>query len=317
MENIALVFPGQGSQYVGMGNGYINNFPRFLHMLQTADDVLRFGLSSLIGSGEEKELALTVNSQPAILAISCGIFKLVEELNLPVSWVAGHSVGEYSALVAAGAVSYPDALSIVRQRGELMQQATAPGVGGMAAVLGMTSSRVVELCESVSRAGYGVVEPAAFNSPEQTVVAGHLKALEHLVNVASQQGAKRAVMLQVSGPFHSSLMQPAGQKLKDVLEAYSFQDPVIPLVSNVTAEKVSSIALEKKLLIKQLSQVVRWEESVRLMINEGVGTFIEIGPGRVLSGLIRRIAPEVTVFNTDDLAGWNKLQEWAKRKVEQ
>jgi len=285
----AFVFPGQGSQKIGMGRSWVERSVAARETFAEADDVLSFALSRLCWEGPEETLQLTENTQPAILTVSIAIYRSVrEELELP-AVLAGHSLGEYSALVAAGALAFADALRLVKSRGRFMQEAVPPGQGAMAAILGLESTEVERLTAEASRPGE-VCAVANFNSPEQTVVAGLALAVERAVSLASERGARRALMLPVSAPFHSPLMQPARERLEPLLAATSFRLPAVPVIANVDARPVTDGDAARERLAQQVDSPVQWVDSVRAMVADfGVERFFEIGPGAVLSGLVRRI----------------------------
>jgi [acyl-carrier-protein] S-malonyltransferase len=286
MSRVAFVFPGQGSQYAGMGKELAETFPAAREVFEEADRVLGFSISQLCFSGSEEALKLTENTQPALLTASVAAYRVLEQKGVCPDYVAGHSLGEYSALVAAGALKFADAVRLVRKRGQYMQEAVPPGEGAMAAILGMRPGQVTEICR---KAADGKVMPANLNSPEQTVISGHAAAVKSAVEQASAAGAKRAVMLPVSAPFHSELMRPAQERLQEDLRATEFSSLKIPLVTNVDASVITSGAEAREALIRQVTLPVRWEESIRELIEQGAATFVEVGPGRVLSGLLRQI----------------------------
>ncbi|HLS91508.1 MAG TPA: ACP S-malonyltransferase [Limnochordia bacterium] len=292
---IAAVFPGQGSQYVGMGKELAEKHPIVAETFAEADEALKFSLSRLCFEGPEEELTLTRNTQPALLVTSVAIFRLLEAHGFAPDLGAGHSLGEYSALVAAGAMSFADAVRTVRLRGELMEEAVPPGQGTMAAILGLERELVEALCREVA----GVVEPATYNSPGQVVVAGDTEAVHALMERALAKGARRAQLLKVSGPFHSSLLAGAGQRLGEWLASIPIAPPKFPVYSNVTAAPVTTPEEIRACLARQVSAPVRWEESVRNMVAEGATRFVEVGPGRVLSGLIKRIERRAELFNVE------------------
>jgi [acyl-carrier-protein] S-malonyltransferase len=274
------------------------DFPAARTVFEQADSALGMNLSRLCFEGPEDELRLTANTQPAILTVSVAVSRLLEEKGVRPDFVAGHSLGEYSALVAAGALEFVDAVRLVRRRGEYMQSAVPEGVGAMAAILGLAPAQVTELCRKA--AGGQVVAPANLNSPEQTVISGNAEAVKRAVELASASGAKRAVMLAVSAPFHSTLMLPAQQRLEEDLRKTTFLNLRVPLVTNTDAEIITSGDEAREALIRQVTLPVRWEESVREMVEQGVNTFVEVGPGRVLTGLLRQIDRSVHVFNVED-----------------
>src|SRR5690625_4349642 len=312
-RNIAWVFPGQGSQVVGMGAELAQTYPEVMARFDQANEVLGFDLKKLCFEGPEAELSRTENTQPALLTASCAMLELArKETGLRPMFVAGHSLGEYSALVAAGAIDFAAALQTVRTRGRLMEAEVPAGIGGMAAIIGLESDAVAGLCVQVESDSVGHVVPATLNAPDQTVVAGEKAAVEALVSAASEAGARRAIPLNVSGPFHSKLLEGAGQGLAETLEAVEIRTPQVPVVANVTARPVATADEVRQALITQVSSPVRWVESVQYMIDEGADTFIEIGPGRVLSGLIRRINRNVQNMRFDSVGGWDEVLAWAK-----
>ncbi len=298
MAKLALLFPGQGSQYPGMGRDLYENFPIARETLEEADASLGFSVSRLCFEGPAEELQLTANTQPAILACSVATYRVVSQEGVTPSYVAGHSLGEYSALVAAGSLAFADALRIVRHRGQYMQEAVPVGAGAMAAVLGLPLEQVERLCREC--ADGEVVSPANINTPEQIVVAGNAGAVERVVEKAAAAGAKRALLLAVSAPFHSSLMRPAQQRLVPELEASRFESLTVPLVNNVRAEEVRTGQQARQGLIDQIPAPVLWEQSVRRLIERGVDQFVEVGPGRVLTGMMRQIDRAVLATNVED-----------------
>ncbi|HVB34184.1 MAG TPA: ACP S-malonyltransferase [Patescibacteria group bacterium] len=298
MTKIAFVFPGQASQYSGMGLDLYQKFPAAKAVFDEADAALGFPISKTCFEGSEEELRLTVNTQPAILTVSVAAYRVLAGKAPKPDYVAGHSLGEFSALVAAGALSFADAVRLVRDRGRYMQEAVPAGEGAMAAILGLAPALVTEICR---RAADGeIVAPANLNAPAQTVISGTAAAVRRAVELASQSGAKRAVMLPVSAPFHSEMMKPAEDRLAVDLQHTTFHDPEFPLVTNVDAEPLTSGEEARAALIRQVRQPVRWEESVRELISLGVSLFVEVGPGRLLSGLIRQIDRSVRVANVED-----------------
>jgi len=292
--NIAFVFPGQGSQYVGMGKGLCEQFPLARKVFAEAEDALGFALSQLCFAGPEAELKLTENTQPAILTASIAALRVLEaETSLRPAYVAGHSLGEYSALVAVGALRFSDAVRIVRQRGRLMQQAVPPGGGAMAVILGLDKGAVSALCAD---AGQGeIVAPANDNGGGQIVIAGAKNAVTRAVALAKERGAKRALELPVSAPFHCQLMQPAAAGLKQVLSEFTIQPFSVGVVTNVDADVNRDASRVKELLTEQAVKPVRWQESVRRLSQLGCERALEVGPGKVLKGLIKRIAPDMKV----------------------
>jgi [acyl-carrier-protein] S-malonyltransferase len=298
MGKVAFVFPGQASQYSGMGKELAEKYPAARAVFDEADQALGFSVSKMCFEGTDEELKLTANTQPAILTVSVAAYRVLAEKGISPDFVAGHSLGEYSALVAAGALKFADAVKLVRKRGTYMQEAVPAGQGAMAAILGLSPAVVSDACK---RAAQGeVCAPANLNSPEQTVISGHANAVKHAVEIASQLGAKRSMVLPVSAPFHSTLMMPAQQKLEKDLAATAFAALQVPLVTNVDADTTVNGDEARAALVRQVSMPVRWEESMRLLLDEGVNTLVEVGPGRVLTGLMRQIERSVASLNVED-----------------
>jgi len=294
----AFVFPGQGAQYPGMGKELFEKFPAARRVFEEADKALGFALSTLCFEGTEAELQLTENTQPAILTTSIAAYRVLEERGCRPDFVAGHSLGEYSALVAAGALSLGDAAVLVRKRGKYMQEAVPVGVGAMAALLGIETEKAQALCAQA--AADQVVAPANLNSSSQVVIAGHREAVERAVNLAKEAGAKRAIMLQVSAPFHCVLLQPAADRLKHDIDACDFKDLKFPLITNVDATAINTASAARDSLERQVTMPVRWQETVQFMLTNNVRTFVECGPGKVLLGLIRTADKSVGMFNAED-----------------
>jgi len=298
MGKVAFMFPGQASQYPGMGKELAEKYPAARAVFEEADKALGFSISKMCFEGTEEELKLTANTQPAILTVSVAAYRVLSEKGLEPDFVAGHSLGEYSALVAVGALKFADAVRLVRKRGQYMQEAVPAGQGGMAAIMGISPAVVQDACK---RAAEGeICTPANLNSPEQTVISGHASAVKRAVEIASQLGAKRSMMLAVSAPFHSALMMPAQEKLEKDLRATAFADLQVPLVTNVDADTIRKGDEAREALIRQVTMPVRWQESMRLLLDEGVNTFVEVGPGRVLTGLMRQIERSVASLNVED-----------------
>jgi [acyl-carrier-protein] S-malonyltransferase len=298
---LAYMFPGQGSQYPGMGKNLVENFQVAKRIFEEADDALRFSISRLCFEGSAEDLQRTENTQPAILAVSVAVLRTIESEGFPrPDYVAGHSLGEYSGLVASGSLSFPEAIQTVRLRGRYMQEAVPPGTGAMAAVIGAELKDIESACAEASQGQ--VCAPANINSSSQVVIAGHTEAVDRASELLKARGAKRVLKLNVSAPFHCALMIPAQERLAVDLEKVSFQDLNVPLVTNVDAAVITKAAAARESLVRQVSSAVRWLESVQLLIGEGVDTFVEVGPGKVLTGLMRQINKEVKCFNVEDAA---------------
>lgn len=294
----AFVFPGQGSQYVGMGWDVAEHFPQAHALLAAGSEILGLDLAGLCFQSPEETLSLTANTQPAILTVSAMLLTVLREQGIHPDFVAGHSLGEYTALVAAGSLTYPEALRAVRRRGELMQAAVSVGAGAMAAIIGITPDTVEQICREAAQGQ--VVEVANLNTPMQTVVAGHTAAVNRVSIAARAKGAKRVHLLPVSAPFHSSLMRSIAVEFAAVLAGLDIRAPAVPFIAGLDAEPKQTAREVTQSLIAQLDHPVRWVEVVRRLICEGVETFIELGPGKVLSGLIRRIDETVHVHHIED-----------------
>ena len=305
MPKIAFVFPGQGSQYAGMGQELARSFPAARRVFDQADEVLGFAISQLCFEGPEDQLRLTENTQPVILACSVAVHAVLRERGVEPSYVAGHSLGEYSALVAAGSIEFGDALRLVRKRGRYMQQAVPSGVGAMAALIGMPAGKLESICSEAARGE--VVAPANLNSPAQAVIAGHAGAVERAMELAKQAGARKAVLLQVSAPFHCALMKPAQERLSADLDAIGFKDLAVPLVNNFAAREIRTGADAREGLKQQVPNPVRWEDSIRKLASRGVDRFVEVGPGKVLTGLLRNIDRSLDGSAVGDLKSLEKL----------
>jgi len=302
---IAFVFPGQGAQKVGMGKALADAFPLCRAAFDEADAALGESLSGLCFDGPEERLRQTENTQPAILATSVAVYRVIESHGVRPSFAAGHSLGEYSAHVAAGTISFADALRTVRRRGRYMQEAVPEGQGAMAAILGLDAEGVARACRETTVELGRVVTPANLNAPGQVVIAGHADAVAQAGERCKTLGAKRAIALAVSAPFHCPLMKPAEERLAPELRSLTVADPRIPVVANVDAEPKRDAAAAVDALIRQVSSPVRWEDVVRRLIRDGARTFVEIGPGTVLAGLIKKIDKTVEVMSIEDEAGLN------------
>jgi [acyl-carrier-protein] S-malonyltransferase len=306
---IAFVFPGQGAQKVGMGKSLAERFDICRDTFSEADDALGEALSRLCFEGPEDRLLLTENTQPAILAMSVAVHRLVTSQGVHAAFAAGHSLGEYSAHVAAGTLSFADALRTVRRRGQYMQQAVPVGEGAMAAILGLDADGVARAChEAATEVPGEIVTPANLNAPGQVVIAGHAAAVARAGDRAKALGAKRAIPLSVSAPFHCPLMKPAEERLAPELRALEVRDPRIPVIANVDAEPKRDAASAIEALIRQVSSPVRWEDVVRRLVSEGARTFVELGPGTVLAGLIKKIDRSVNVMSVENEEGLAALE---------
>lgn len=299
MGKIAFIFPGQGSQVVGMGQSLAEKHPNVKAIFENADKKLNVDLSKLIFAGPQEELTLTYNAQPALLTTSIAVLEYFREFGIQADYVAGHSLGEYTALVAAGALTFEEGVYLVRKRGEFMESAVPNGEGTMAAVLGLDRDRLAEVTNSVTEEGFPV-QLANLNCPGQIVISGTTKGVELAGAKAKEAGAKRVLPLVVSGPFHSSLMKPAAGQLKEELDQIDMKEANIPVIANVTAEPISAASEIKEKLIEQLYSPVLWEDSVAKMLELGVDTFIEIGPGKVLSGLVKKISKNAKTYSVSD-----------------
>jgi [acyl-carrier-protein] S-malonyltransferase len=300
---IAFVFPGQGSQYIGMGKDIYEKFNEAKETFREASDTLGVDIADLCFYGPEEELNKTFRTQPCILTVSSAVLKVLLSKGIKPAVVAGHSLGEYSAIVASEVLSFKDAVYLTEKRGQFMQEAVPEGRGLMAAILGLERKKIEEICRSLQS---GYASPANYNCPGQIVIAGEKSAVEESIDLCKQAGAKRAVPLSVSVPSHCALMEDAARRLAELIEKINFYPPKIPIVNNADAMFLDTIEDIKKSLIRQISKPLLWEDSVKAMTDSGVETFIEVGPGKILSGLIKRIAPETNIFNVEDVKSLDK-----------
>lgn len=309
MNRVAFIFPGQGAQYVGMGKDFFDNFPIVKTVFEEVSDEINIDMKKLCFEGPENELVKTENTQPAILATSIAILRVLEEEGISCDITAGLSLGEYASLVKSNVFSFKDAVKLVQKRGKYMQNEVPIGVGTMAAILGLDREQLKLCIENSKR--HGIVEAANYNCPGQIVISGEIKAVEATVKKAKEVGAKKAVLLPVSAPFHCSLLKGAGEKLQKDLEKLNINEPEISVVTNVSAKVLSSKLEVIPSLVNQVSKSILWEDSISLMIDEGVRTFIEIGPGKILSSLVKRIAEnketEVNIYNVENMDNFEQL----------
>lgn len=304
MPKIAFIFPGQGAQTIGMGRQIVEKYKAADRIFNKASDSLGFDVKKMVFEGDEEELKITENTQPTVLTTSIACLQPILEKGIKPEVVAGLSLGEYTAHIVAGTISFEDAVSLVKKRGKYMQEAVPLGVGGMAAILGLDEENVIQSC--IEASDIGVVEAANLNCPGQIVVAGEIKAVEKVMKICKDKGAKRCILLPVSAPFHTKMLKSAGDKLSTELEKISFSDIKIPVVTNVTAEYIYDKNSVMDLLIRQVSSPVLWEKSVRNMLNKGIDTFVEIGPGKALSGFIKKINKDVKILNVEDIESLDK-----------
>lgn len=307
MGKLAFIFPGQGAQYVGMGKDIAAEYESADAIFEAATEALGFDIKEMIFNGNDETLKITENTQPTIVTTSVACMQPLLEKGIKPDFVAGLSLGEYAAHVAAGTVSFKDAVALVRKRGKFMQEAVPVGIGAMSAIIGLDNESVIASCKEAS--AVGIVEPANFNCPGQLAIAGEVAAVEKANEICKAKGAKRAMMLPVSAPFHCSLLKPAGEKLAAELERITLNDIQIPVVVNVTAQCVTDKNQVKETLINQVSNSVLWENCVKTMVEQGVDTFVEIGPGKVLSGFVKKINKEAKVLNVENVESLNATLE--------
>ena len=312
MAKVAFVFPGQGSQAVGMCKNLYEAYPVAHRIFEEADEALGFSMTNLIMQGPEEALRLTENTQPAILTASVACFEVLKEKGLTCDLAGGHSLGEYSALVAAGAISFADAVRTVKSRGKFMQEAVPVGEGAMAAIIGLDPDKIDGICQETEKACGEAVQAVNFNCPGQVVIAGATAAVNKAVEALKAAGAKRAILLNVSAPFHSTLMSPAAKRLAEVLEKVKFSDAAFPVVANVDAQPETKAEVIKANLVKQADHPVRWEKSVHTMLDAGIDIFVEVGPGRVLSGFTKKIDRSKTALNVENIESLEKTLAYFK-----
>jgi len=313
MNKVAFLFPGQGAQYVGMAKDLYDSHPQVKELYSKANEILGFDLAKICFEGPAQVLMQTRHTQPAIFVHSLALWTLMKNWNLESSYCAGHSLGEYSALVAADALSFEDGLEAVKNRSLLMQKACEESQGTMAAIIGLEQEEVLSICRQAS--SYGIIQPANFNSKDQIAISGERKAVEKGAELAKERGAKRAILLDVAGAFHSELMRPARDKFQELVHKLEITEPKTPVVANVNAQAVIDPSFIKELLAEQITMPVLWYQSTQRIYQEGVRNFIEIGPGKVLLGLLKRSFPDVKGIGIDKLSDLEKLVEMAETKT--
>jgi [acyl-carrier-protein] S-malonyltransferase len=314
MLKIACIFPGQGSQYIGMGKEIAEKYKVAMDIFDRADEKLGIRLKDLCFNGIEEELKKTENTQPSILTVSIALLEVLKLNGVKPQITAGLSLGEYSALVASNAIKFEDAVEIVKKRGRFMQDAVPRGEGSMAAVIGLLKDEIFECLKMAS--GYGIVEPVNFNCPKQVVIAGQVKAVQKASQLLKEKGARKVIELPVSAPFHSSMLKSAGERLSKELEKIDFSDMDIPVISNVNAQIIKNKYEIKKLLIDQVSSSVLWEDCVKNMIGLGVDTFIEVGPGNTLSAFVKKIDKGIDIYNVEDIGSLDRTINSLRERLE-
>jgi [acyl-carrier-protein] S-malonyltransferase len=313
---MAFVFPGQGSQYVGMGQDFYKEFPVAKRTFEESSEVIGLDMAKLCFEAKSGDLRLTANTQPAILTVSVAAWRVLdEETGISANFLAGHSLGEYSALVASGGLDFKDAVMVARRRGEYMQNAVPDGKGAMAAIIGLSKEEIAEACIMASQDGQ-IASPANFNAPGQVVISGNKEAVEKACNLARSNGAKRVIPLEVSAPFHCALMNSAAERLEEVLNQVRISELKTPVVANFNAKPNRDSSKVKELLVKQVANPVRWDESVNILSESGVKEYVEIGPGNVLSGLIRRTVSNASVLNFEKTEQLNSFKQRWNSKIE-
>lgn len=311
MSKIAFIFSGQGAQYAGMGKELFENVPESKEVFLKANDILGYDMANLCFEGPDSELNKTENTQPSVLTVSIAALRALESKGIKAHVTAGFSLGEYSALVCSGVLSFEEAIALVRKRGKFMSEAVPEGKGTMAAIIGLDREKVLEVCARASE--FGVAEAVNFNCPGQIVLAGEVEAVEKAMEFAKEAGAMKAIRLQVSGPFHSSLLKPAAEKLGDELKKLTLKEIQVPILSNINASYISEGKEFYDILPKQAMSPVLWEDIIRKMLEDGVDTFIELGPGKTLSSFVKKIDRKVCVLNVEDLKSLDKAVETLKQ----